>query len=288
MFRFLARRRTTIVGFLMLTLPMLSLWYHGIDRADESVYERIVTRITSPAQHLMSNIIGVVATVWIDYTWLVGVQEENLRLREQHESYTGVVQDLEQLKKENRRLKSLLAFKGVRPDLVTIAARVVGKDVSSFHRVLKIKISAGSKDGVRRNQAVVTAAGVVGHIERTVGEYASVKLAVDAGSRIAVDVADRDIKGVVAGSGDKNTFVASFVTNDPKRKIGEGDMLVTNGEDERYPAGLVVGFIHGTLPRHEKAGMRYEVIPAVPFSTLSEVLVVTSQVERIPNMEDRP
>jgi rod shape-determining protein MreC len=288
MFSFLARHRATIVGFLMLTLPLASLWYHGLEHKEQTVYQRVLTRMTSPAQDIISGVIGVVGLVWSDYVWLVGVQEENARLRKQHEALSGLVQDREQLKKENQRLKALLAFKGERPDLVTIAARVVAKDISPYHRVLKIKVSAGANQGVRRNQPVVTSAGVVGHVDRTVGDYAVVKLAVDSGSRISVDVGERDIKGVVVGSGDKNTYLASFVASDPKRKIRQGDMLVTNGEDERFPRDRVVGYVGGAPARHEESGRLYEVIPSVPFATLSEVLVVTSHVERIPAMESNP
>jgi len=288
MFSFLARHRGTIVGFLMLTLPLASLWYHGLNHKKPTVYEHVLSRMTGPAQNFMSSVIGSVSLVWNDYVWLVGVQEENHRLRKQHETLSGLVQDREQLKKENSRLKSLLAFKGEHPELVTLAARVVAKDVSPFHRVLRIKLSAGANHGIRRNQPVVTSAGVVGHVDRTVGDYAVVKLAVDAGSRISVDVVDRDIKGVVSGSGDKNTYLASFVADDPKRKIKARDMLVTNGEDERFPRGLVVGYVGATPPKQKEAGRLYSVIPAVPFATLSEVLVVTSSVERIPDMEAGP
>ncbi|HIA03648.1 MAG TPA: rod shape-determining protein MreC [Myxococcales bacterium] len=288
MFSFLGRHRAKIVGFLMLTLPLASLWYHGLSHKEDTVYERVLDRMTSPAQNFMSSVIGTVSTIWSDYVWLIGIQDENVRLRKQHETLSGLVQDREQLKKENRRLKALLAFKGEHPELVTVAARVVAKDVSPFHRVLKIKISAGANHGVRRNQPVVTSAGVVGHVDRTVGDYAVVKLAVDAGNHISVDVGERDIKGVVNGSGDKNTYLASFIASDPKRKIRPRDMLVTNGEDERFPRGLVVGYVGEAQPKQEESGRLYQVIPAVPFATLSEVLVVISSVERIPNMEDRP
>ena len=286
MFRFLSKQRATLVGFISLVLPLVLLWYHGRDRTDTTIYQRVLMRVTSPAQDVMGSVASGIRLVWSDYMWLVGVQEENRELRRKNEVMAGIVQDREQLKKENKRLKALLAYKGERPDLVTIAARVVAKDVSPFHRVLKIKMSAGSSHGVRRYQAVVTPSGVVGHVEKTLGDYAEVKLAVDAGSRISVNVEGKEIKGIVAGSGDRNTYVASFETVDPKRQIRPGDMLVTNGEDERFPKGLVVGYVHEAPPTPEESGLRYEVIPAVSFATLEEVLVVTSQVERIPTMDD--
>lgn len=285
--RFFSRYRTTLVGFLVLATPLALLWYHGKRREHTTVYERVLVRMTSPAQTTMSDVIGAIHMVWSDYIWLVGVQEQNYDLTRRNEELEAKLRKLDQLRKENRRLKALMRFKGERPDLVTIAARVVAKDVSPFHRVLKVKISAGANHGVRRYQAVVTPIrAVVGHVEKTVGEYAEVKLSVDSGSRISVNVADQDLKGILVGSGDKNTYQASFETSDPDRRVKAGDVLVTNGEDERFPKGLVVGRVDTQEPVAEEGGLRYQVLPAVNFGSLEYVLVVTSQVERIPSMED--
>ena len=272
------------MSFLLLVIPLVLLWHHGKERTEATVYEAVLSRLTSPAQSGVSSVLHSVRTLWSDYVWLVGVQEDNRDLRRRNEVLVGLAQDREQFKKENRRLKRLLKYKGERPDLVTITARVVGKDVSPFHRVLKIKITAGSDHGIRRYQPVITPSGVVGHIDRAVGKYAEVKLAVDAGSRISVNVADREVKGILIGSGHKNRFLASFEAPDPQRELREGDMLITNGEDERFPKGLVVGYIRGEPPQPKEGILRYSVEPSVPFATLEEVFVVTSQLERPPEM----
>ncbi len=288
MFRFFSRHRVKFVSFLLLVLPLAMLWHHSKQRGEATVYESTLIRVISPAQHGVANVLNALRLVWSDYIWLVGVQQENRELLRHNEVLTGMAQDREQFKKENRRLKRLLTYKGERPDLVTITARVVAKDVSPYHRVLKIKISAGTEHGIRRYQPVITPSGVVGHIELAVGNYAEVKLAVDAGSRISVNVADREIKGIVAGSGNRNVFSASFEAPDPRRQIRPGDMLVTNGEDERFPKGLVVGYIPDQPPQPEEGILRYVVVPSVSFSTLEEVLVVTSQLERPPDMGRLP
>ena len=279
---FLARYRTVVVGFITLILPMVLLWFHGRPRQEPTIYEKTLLRFTTPAQSLMESVLGGAKAVWTDYTWLVAVQKENHQLRKQNETLAGMVQDRELLKKENQRLKSLLKFKGDRPDLVTIAARVVANDISPFHRVLKIVISAGEGHGIRRYHPVVTPAGVVGHIERTVGDYAEVKLAVDAGSRISVTVAERKLKGVVVGSGNKNNYIAALEIDDPKRQIRSGDMLVTNGEGQRFPKGLVVGYVADEPSVQRDATMRFVITPSLDFATLDEVLVVTSQLEELP------
>ena len=108
------------------------------------------------------------------------------------------------------------------------------------------------------------------------------KLAVDAGSRISVTVAERKLKGVVVGSGNKNTYVASLEIDDPKRQIRKGDMLVTNGEGQRFPKGLVVGYVADEPLVQQDATVRFVITPSLDFATIDEVLVVTSQVEKLP------
>ena len=261
---FLGRYRAVIISFLTLVIPMVLLWYHGRPRVEPTIYEKTLLRFTTPAQAFMESILGGVMGVWTDYVWLVSVQEENQELRTVNQTLAGMVQDREQLKKENRRLKGLLKFKGERPDLVTVAARVVANDVSPFHRVLKIVISAGDQHGIRRYHPVVTPAGVVGHIERTTGDYAEVKLAVDAGSRISVTVAERKLKGLVGGSGNKNSYLASVEIADPRRQVRAG------------------GYISDEPSMQQDATMRFVVTPSLDFATLDEVLIVTSQLERLP------
>ena len=285
MIRFLSRQRATLVGFIVLVLPLVSLWYHGKQHMESTPYQRALIRLTSPAQDVISRVIGAVRMVWSDYVWLVGVQQENRELRRVNGELLARVQDRTALRKENERLKRYLQYKGERPDLETIAARVVAKDVSPYHRVLKIRIAAGSEHGVQRFQPVVTPGGVVGYIEKRAGRSAEVKLSVAAGARISVDVADREVKGIVVGSGDRNTYSASFETSDLRRAIHPGDLLLTNGEDERFPKGLVVGYVSRKEPVPDGTGLRYEIEPAVPFGSLEEVFVVVNELERPPRLE---
>lgn len=281
----IGRYRQTVVIFISLVLPLVSLWFHGRPRPQPTFAERVLLRVTSPAQAAMDKVVGSIGRVFSDYVWLVGIVEDNRDLRRQSEILAGMVQDRDQLRKENRRLKELLRFKGERPDLETVAARVIAKDISPYHRVLKVVVSAGADDGIQRYQPVITPAGVVGHVERMLGRYAEVKLAVDAGARISVSVAGRDVKGTVVGSGDKNDFQASFEITEPKHDIEAGDMLVTNGEDERFPKGLVVGYISDAPPRQQDIGVVYQVTPSVDFKTLEFVQIVTSHLDAVPSMD---
>ena len=102
---FLGRYRAVLISFLTLVIPMVLLWYHGRPRVEPTIYEKTLLRFTTPAQAFMESIIGGVVGVWTDYVWLVSVQEENRDLRTVNQTLAGMVQDREQLKKENRRLK---------------------------------------------------------------------------------------------------------------------------------------------------------------------------------------
>ncbi|MEC8023752.1 MAG: rod shape-determining protein MreC, partial [Myxococcota bacterium] len=56
----------------------------------------------------------------------------------------------------------------------------------------------------------------------------------------------------------------------------------TNGEGQRFPKGLVVGYVADAPSVQRDATMRFVITPSLDFATLDEVLVVTSQLEELP------
>ena len=72
--------------------------------------------------------------------------------------------ELEELRKENTRLRELLEFRKEIP-AKTVAARVIGRDLVPWRRT--ILIDKGSTQGIKKRMAVVSAQGLVGRIVAT-------------------------------------------------------------------------------------------------------------------------
>ncbi len=283
---FAKRHRATLVSFIVLTLPLFVLYLHGRRREGQTFLETALMVVTAPAQRVMSSAMSWVGDVWSSYIALVNVHDDNERLAAENEILRGLALEGKRLALENERLRTLCEFKRKRGDLHTVPARVVSKDVSPYFRVVRLYIDAGGGDGVKSGMPVITADGVVGRVERVTGRYADVMLTVDTRSRIDVTIAGKGVTGVLHGRGARNAYGARFSYLHRGKPVEKDDTVVTTGHDRVFPAGLEVGYIAD--PREHQEGMFYEfdVLPAVNFSTIEEVLVVTSPIEAPPSAKE--
>ncbi len=272
-----ARRRLRVLLTLAaLVVPLASLYVHGRPGGGTSPVERALTGATSPLQRLAGSIVASVRGLFSGYIALVGVRAENERLRRDNRTLLAQAMAVRRVTEENARLRRLLDLRQRMPATETLAARVVGKDVSSFYRVVRIYLDAGSADGIRKGLPVIAPDGVVGRIVRVGGNYAEVMLAVDPRSRIHAKVDGKGVLGIIRGKPTSTAaYTARFRFLDKGKPLEPGDAVVTSGYDRAFPPGVVIGYIADEPMRQDGVYYEYEVVPAVNFSTLEEVLVVT-------------
>jgi rod shape-determining protein MreC len=265
-----------------IVLPLFLLYAHGRAPRKTTVIEASLIGITGPVQAAASRMLGGLDTLWSGYLRLVDLRGENLRLEEDNELLTAEALRAKELGLENARLRSLLNFKKARRDLQTLGAHVIGEDVSPFARVLRIELDVGSEAGLREGMPVVASRGLVGRIRQLSGGIAHVMLSVDARSSVNVKIAGKGVTGNLQGTGDEEAYTARLTYLHKAKDLAVGDALVTSGHDRVFPPGIEVGYIRSVEERQQGLYYEVQVAPAVNFSTLSEVLVitgVTGQVE---------
>lgn len=284
----LRRHRSTIVTFVGLTLPLFLLYVHGAKKREQTtLVETALMAVTAPGQRLMNGVVEAVGGVWRDYVALVDVKQENLELRRRVAGLEGQALENRQLRLENERLGGLCEFKRRRADLETVAARVVSKDISPYYRVVRVILDVGEEDRVRRGMPVITHRGVVGRVAKVTGRYADVMLTVDPRSRVDVTILARGVNGTLEGRGDRNVYGARFFFLHRGEPIEKDDEVVTSGNDRVFPAGIVVGYVATTEERQAGVYYEYDVVSAVNFATLEEVLVVLSERREIPDFDEK-
>ena len=104
------------------------------------------------------------------YGWVAGLfrESENERLHEELEDVRAQVIQSAEAQREDKQLRDLLEYRSGAtfpqdfPRDRAVAASVMSNPVSEFEQ--KIIISAGSSDGIRLYDAVVTGRGLVGHV----------------------------------------------------------------------------------------------------------------------------
>jgi rod shape-determining protein MreC len=258
------------VGFLLL-FPFVTFMTRGHRGRDPIWLDRGLLAITSVFQSAFGWVLDGTSSAWRGYVALRGVEAENRTLREQNEALRAQAHSLEEVKAENVRLKDLLTYSEPSPG-VEVVARVVGVDPASTRHF--VRINRGESDGVRKGMAVVTAAGVVGHVERATSGWADVILLTDATHRMGVRVQRSRARAIAAGVGSKAELRLRMDFALRKDDLQEGDVVITSGTDGVYPAGLKVGTLANVQKRSYGMFQAADIAPAVDTTRLEEVLVL--------------
>ena len=274
---FLKRHRPTIVAFTALIVPLFLLYLHGRippHKRNLTIFEHVLLQVTTPPTEAAKELISGVAGLVDSYVVLVDLKEENEELGRKVSLLTAEALRAKELDLENRRLRRLLVFKRKRKGLKTIAAHVIGREVSPYARVVKIKIDVDAGDGVRNGMPVVSSEGLVGRITHAGGRNAEVMLTVDNRSSVDVKVAGKGVTGTLQGMGRENAYTARLLYLHKAEPLAPNDTLVTSGHGEVFPPHIEVGYIQNTEERQRGVYYEVRVAPAVNFSTLEEVMVV--------------
>jgi rod shape-determining protein MreC len=227
--------------------------------------QRLAIAIFGPLQRGASAVVRPVGDLAALGAEVGGLRQDNrrleaevARLRAQERTYADVLG-------ENRRLRGALGMAG-RCGCRTVGASVVASSGSNFQ--LSVTVDAGSRQGVKRDMAVVDADGLVGRVTQVTADYATVLLVTDPASGVAATLAPGPARGkapgIVKGSG---------------AQVRRGDPVVTQGyQGSVFPAGLPIGVVE----RVDPAGAA-SLVPRVavrPYAALGALDVVAVVVER--------
>ncbi|MCA1961742.1 MAG: rod shape-determining protein MreC [Desulfomonile sp.] len=230
--------------------------------------EGLLHAVLRPFQQSVTAIRSRVTGVWRDYVALVGVREENRRLKEETKRLRQERSVLLGYERENRRLKKFLNLKA-QYEFPSLLAQVIGEDAIGWYKVYFI--NRGSEDGIAPGMAATVAEGVVGRVAGTTPSISKVLLVTDPGVAIDCRVARTRDRGVLSGYLDKECILRYM---DLRSQVKAGDEVVTSGLDGVFPKGLPVGTVKQV--RRDAQGLFLEalVTPAVNLSEIEEVLVV--------------
>lgn len=268
---FLRRHQVLLASafFLSASIVLLSLNRGSEQRVDP--LGTLFLEAARPVQGVLTAVMARTGDLWDSYVDLVEVRAENERLRELVRALEGDHHRLEELKLENARLRELLALRK-RISGEAITGRVIGRDTSEWFQVFTI--DRGASDDVQAGQAVVCADGVVGRVIQSSPNASRVLLVSDHNSGVAALVQRSRARGILEGTLEGNALLKYVRRSDDVRV---GDVVITSGLDGIFPKGLLLGRV--STVREEDHGLYQlaEVEPAVDFSKLEEVLVITSK-----------
>jgi rod shape-determining protein MreC len=202
---------------------------------------------------------------------IVSLRARNADLESQVSQLQAQVIELQQRVSETEILAALVDFSRSNPESTYKAAAVIGRDPSPFlHYII---INRGSNDDIRRGMPVVTNQGLVGRIDAVIADASRVQLITDPASTINVYLQNAETDAMLFGSvtGDLSLDMIS-----QNASVQPGDLVLTSGLGGGYPSDLIIGQVATIRSREYELFQQATVQPAVDFSRLDIVLVITN------------
>jgi len=232
---------------------------------------RLVLNLSLPLERMVTLPLSELRGVWGDYMALVGVREDNERLRgrlsraeEENHQYREAILSSE-------RFQKLAGFRAQR-EIPMVPANVIHQDLSPWFQSLII--DQGAAAGIRPGMPVITDSGVVGLVSGTTPGASKVLLVVDPQSRVDAYVERTRARGTVRGTSGHDCDFEYVLRHE---NIEAGDLLLTSGLGTVYPKGLVVGRVASVDRKTSGLFLGAKVAPAVDFTRLEEVFVILEQ-----------
>ncbi|MEX1307821.1 MAG: rod shape-determining protein MreC [Eubacteriales bacterium] len=261
---------TVIVIFTLIALMVMTSGEQNMSGG-----ESIIGSLLMPVQGGIYSVTDTVGNFFERVFAPSDLREENKVLREEIAQYKNDLNTLEELKKENERLKELLVFKDENTEFVMVTAKVTGIDSSNYFSIFTI--NRGVLDGVAIDMPVITEDGLVGRIIETGATWSKVMSIIDYDSGVSAIVELTRDNGVVQGTTLSNTdeplLEMAYLPFDAD--ILPGYRVITSGLGGVYPKGLIIGDTVEITRTSDNSQETAYINPAVDFLHLEEVMIIT-------------
>ena len=263
------RGRIALAGLLLAAaLMLLTLQVRQPERRAVGPVGAVLLAVLGPVQTGLARVSDSVARLWRLYTDIGRLRIENTRLREDVERLGREIARLREQAQATQRLERLLDFRTATGGRA-IGARVIGRDTSQWFAV--ILVDRGSRDGVRRNDPVVAAEGLVGRVLTVSPTTSQVLLITDTRSAVGVVLQQSREAGVVEGQGQA---VVRLKYLSRAREVTIGAVVITSGLTGLFPRGLPVGTIVSLVREQGALYQEALVAPAANLDHLEDVLIL--------------
>ena len=281
------RRRALLTVLVVVSLLLLTVFFREPATGALHTVQQGGLGALSPLQSLASRAVQPFEDGWRWMGQALHANDQNQAMRVQLEELRGQLVTLQEASQENERLKGLLDMRqaGIFPQGATfVVARVIGKSPTKWQQW--VQIDKGSAEGIVLNQPVVGATmpvagslsgkGLVGKVIAVAAHASQVQLVIDAGSSVAAVVQGTRAEGIVEGTV-SGGLMMDYVERD--KPVEEKLVVVTSGFGQIFPKGIPIGLVQTIGEVDVNSYKLIEVRPFVDFSSLEEVMVLTSPLQ---------
>ncbi|SDS95002.1 rod shape-determining protein MreC [Halopseudomonas sabulinigri] len=196
---------------------------------------------------------------------------DNERLRAEALLTQRKLQKLATLTEQNVRLRELLNSSSLVDERVLVA-ELIGVDPNPFTQ--RILIDKGENDGVFLGQPVLDATGLMGQVVEVLPYSARVLMITDASHSLPVQVNRNGLRAIASGTGRNEWLELRYVGD--TADIREGDIVVSSGLGQRFPAGYPVGRVQSVVRHPSQSFAEVRVAPSAQLNRSRYLLLVFS------------
>jgi rod shape-determining protein MreC len=263
--------RSIIIASILVVIFFIVLSFVFKSSGETSIFRKVVLEIVVPLENVINSALDGIHKGWDRYIFLVGLEEENKKLKKKVSSLTSEVRTYSETHLECMRLRNLLNLQESFHSQ-TIPARVIGRERSSIFKT--ILLDKGTSDGLKVGLPVIAVGGVVGRIIDVSWNVSKVLLFIDYNSNIDALVQNARAQGILQGSGNKGC-VLKYVQR--LENVNVGDAVVSSGLAGVFPKGLLLGTVISVDKEETSLFQKISVAPSVDVSKLEEVLVIVKK-----------
>jgi rod shape-determining protein MreC len=198
------------------------------------------------------------------------LRRENQVLRELNLTLADEVNRLREARLENLRLRQLLGLKE-RGEFGFVAANIIGKNLQLLRNT--VTLDAGDRNGLRADMPIVTENGLAGKIVATSGRFAVAQILYNKDIRVSAKIERSRVDGIIRWEGGSALALQDVAKT---LDVQAGDVVITSEYSSFFPPGIRIGVVSSARGAEGSLFQSVEVRPAVDFSRLEEVFVITS------------
>jgi rod shape-determining protein MreC len=274
------RRRAVLAVFVALSIAILTAYFgesggglfHTMQRGAQEAFAPIETG-ASRALKPVRDFFG-----WAGDT--IDAKDQNEALKKEVERLRSDLAEAQTAVRDSGQLKAIaqLHRQDYFPQATEpVTARVIAKSPTVWHS--SVKIDKGTSDGVRVDQPVIAAGGLVGKVTTATDGTSEVRLITDGQSGVSGQVFPAGVSGVVRPEvGNPDDLLLENVESD--RRVTENTLVITSGFtssrlESLFPRGIPIGRVSKVDFDELETYQRVHIKPFADLRQLDVVQVLT-------------
>ena len=270
---------STLMLFVVVGLCLISLVYQYFSRSDSVSLAAIAGAVVVPFQKGVNAAGGFLFRAEEKHNDLESARKQIEELEKENEKLKMEADLNRGLVRENEELRSLVRAKERLSEYDMITCSVIGAEASGVFR--RFTIDRGSIDGLKVNMNVINGDGLIGYISQVGLNFSVVTCILEDGINVSAMTKNGHDNCIVTGSMELAASGEMVIENALSSvDLDKDSTLVTSFISDKYLPGLLIGYVTENTLNPGKLTRSGKVRCSVDFSHIHEVMVIRTMKEK--------